>query len=849
MAAAPCAAVADAGASVGAAPHREGGVMRHTTIRPGLTATATQTMQAVEAACARIAPAWPLDRLIAVNPWWGYVGEPIADASAELAALGGARLTMPRAWFRARYSTGGFADRHLAKAIAQLGAPMSVDRVRQLLAEDAPEFPTWRLMTDVVDETRDAVRQGTWREFVAEHVSHVCGAWFGEGQARWPAERDGGLYGLWRGMAAQDAGVRLRMGLRGFREAAAQLPEDPRALLVDGLEELGVPTALRTAYCTALLLSVSGWAAACAFQEWEARLAGRTDDHLIHLLAARLAWELLLFRLAASPALASRWESARQEWPRLAAPIRDAQAVDWVLQQALEVAYQEQSVALLAGGRTASDVTPAAQAVFCIDVRSEVMRRALEGAMPDVATLGFAGFFGLPIAYATDSAERPQLPGLLAATLRVEDAGDGADEAARARRENAALARAWKSFTGAAASAFTAVEATGLGAAVSLVRESLGARAAGFDPLRDTLASATSPLAPRLADTARDGSPVDLAARTKLAAGILRAMSLTHGFARLVALVGHGATTCNNPQAAGLACGACGGQSGEVNARVLAALLNDGAVREALVTQGITVPATTWFVAGLHDTVTDDVTLYDTAAVPASHAADLARFREALVVAGATARRERAPRLGLGAIAHDDARLLATLRRRATDWSEVRPEWALARNAAFVIAPRTRTRGVSLDGRAFLHEYRWQEDAGFGVLELILTAPMVVTNWINLQYHASTVDPVRFGSGDKVLHNVAGGNVGVFEGAGGDLRIGLALQSVHDGTDWVHEPLRLSVFVEAPATAIDGILAKHAVVRQLVEHGWLHLFRIDPVDHHVYRRLATSWVPEGNRAR
>jgi hypothetical protein len=148
---------------------------------------------------------------------------------------------------------------------------------------------------------------------------------------------------------------------------------------------------------------------------------------------------------------------------------------------------------------------------------------------------------------------------------------------------------------------------------------------------------------------------------------------------------------------------------------------------------------------------------------------------------------------------------------------------------------------LDLDGRAFLHEYRWAEDTTHAVLELILTAPMVVTNWINLQYHGSTVDPERFGSGDKVLHNVVGGTIGVFEGAGGDLRIGLAHQSVHDGTDWVHEPLRLSVFVEAPASMIDGIIEKHAVVRQLVVHEWLHLFRIDPVDGAIHRRARSTW--------
>jgi uncharacterized protein YbcC (UPF0753/DUF2309 family) len=64
---------------------------------------------------------------------------------------------------------------------------------------------------------------------------------------------------------------------------------------------------------------------------------------------------------------------------------------------------------------------------------------------------------------------------------------------------------------------------------------------------------------------------------------------------------------------------------------------------------------------------------------------------------------------------------------------------------------------------------------------------------------------------------------------------------VHDGSDWMHEPLRLSVFVEAPAEAIDGIIAKHALVRQLVENGWLHLFRIDPADGDVFRRGAEAW--------
>jgi uncharacterized protein YbcC (UPF0753/DUF2309 family) len=166
----------------------------------------------------------------------------------------------------------------------------------------------------------------------------------------------------------------------------------------------------------------------------------------------------------------------------------------------------------------------------------------------------------------------------------------------------------------------------------------------------------------------------------------------------------------------------------------------------------------------------------------------------------------------------------------------VRPEWGLADNAAFVVAPRRRTLHLDLGGRVFLHDYAWETDEDFATLRLILTAPMVVAHWINLQYLASTVDNRSFGSGNKVLHNVVGGRIGVFEGNGGDLRIGLPLQSLHDGARWRHTPLRLSVFVEAPRDAIDGVIASHEVVRQLVDHGWLHLLQLD-VDGAVHLRL------------
>ena len=167
-----------------------------------------------------------------------------------------------------------------------------------------------------------------------------------------------------------------------------------------------------------------------------------------------------------------------------------------------------------------------------------------------------------------------------------------------------------------------------------------------------------------------------------------------------------------------------------------------------------------------------------------------------------------------------------SLARRSRDWAEVRPEWALAGCKAFIAAPRRRTAGKNLEGRAFLHDYDWKSDRGFGVLELILTAPVVVASWISLQYYGSTVAPAVFGGGNKLLHNVAGG-IGVVEGNGGALRAGLPWQSVHDGERYVHEPLRLSVCIEAPREAMTAILRRHDDVRALFDNRWLHLFALD----------------------
>jgi len=124
-----------------------------------------------------------------------------------------------------------------------------------------------------------------------------------------------------------------------------------------------------------------------------------------------------------------------------------------------------------------------------------------------------------------------------------------------------------------------------------------------------------------------------------------------------------------------------------------------------------------------------------------------------------------------------------------------------------------------------------------------MTAPMVVTSWISLQYYASTVDNRVFGSGNKTLHNVVG-TLGVFEGNGGDLRVGLPWQSVHDGENYQHEPVRLNVMIEAPRDAMTDVLAAHDDVRALCDNGWLHLLSMDDAGHITHRYAGDlTWEP------
>lgn len=751
-------------------------------------------LKAAKAAARAIPPAFPLDATVAVNPFLGQASEDLAVCAARLARVAGIRVTRRRADYAAQVAAGRITEDDLAAALAASVSPLKPAEQGALRAALAVAGPEPEALPTVAGLA--AAATGTdWPGVTARSIGLWAGSHFDRGQALWSPAPGKSAFTAWREWAIHDLTPEVA-GLTGFCAHVAAAPDTPERAILRACERLDMTEAAAETAFHRLLMDLGGWAQHARWLLWQAELAGGSDDTLTDLLAIRLVWEEAL--LAHAPAVAETWRQILAAHGRSLAANGD-EVIDAILQEAAERAHQRRLATALTGPRVRVG-RPALQAAFCIDVRSEVFRRALEGLDARIATHGFAGFFGLPLAHRPHGTDERQahLPVLLTPGLFSQSQGDPASE--QASRIAARTTRAWGRFRQAAVSSFAFVEASGPTYGWKLVRDALGLGGSGL---------ACEPL-PRLE---QELTAVQKAAT---AAAVLKAMSLTRDHAPLVLLIGHGARVTNNPHASAYHCGACGGQTGEVSARLLATLLNDPEARGGLPDHGIELPADTRFLAGLHNTTTDAVTLFD---LPAGEPDPVVAKAVAwLDQAGALARSERALRLP-GASS-------SGLAVRARNWAEVRPEWGLAGCAAFVAAPRGATAGADLGGRAFLHDYDWRGDDGFGTLELILTAPVVVASWISLQYYGSVVAPAVFGGGNKLIHNVTGG-IGVVQGNGGTLRPGLPWQAVHDGEGLAHEPLRLSVLVEAPQAAIIDIFRRHDGVRALFDNGWLHLLVLE----------------------
>lgn len=436
------------------------------------TSAAPDLAEAIELALRAVAPHWPLDRQIAVNPYWGFIDRPFAEAAATLLRLVGGRFTLPRHEYLRAWNAGEISRTALERSIAEIAPALTPEGALAALEVRRPPGAGLPLLSDVLDERSAPGAGPRWRDLITQQVSQYCASYFDEDQADWRRGRDGGLFGGWRSDIRADHAPQLLKHAPEVRARMRDLPVAADAAIAWSIGRLGVPPSQTAEFLQACVLRINGWAGWCAYLGWEAGLAGASDAHLRELLAIRVSWEALLHGAredagSAESAWRERWMRARHAEPP------SLEVWDLIWQRACELDYQDRLIGKLGSARDGgasppAQAPPAAQLVFCIDVRSERLRRALEDVDPELETLGFAGFFGLPIRYAPigTCVSRPQLPGLLAPTLVAsESTGVAGEDAAVARRrahrlENRAV---WRPFERLPSAAFGLVETLGVG--------------------------------------------------------------------------------------------------------------------------------------------------------------------------------------------------------------------------------------------------------------------------------------------------------------------------------------------------------------------------------------------------
>ena len=439
-----------------------------------------------------LSPVWPLNDYVAVNPYLGLADQAFLDAQQTLSSVRDCSLLMPKGYFRSLFEQRRLSQTQIELAFAQcqeeypeLYQGFDCTRLFDEIEEDSQSSEVLRSRFFTVAGAVDRQLGSHWSSHIVNDISRHCAAHFDEGQAIWSSPWRGlSLYEAWH--AAAQIGWRMDLlGLTGFRAFVAQMPATAKEAIPQLLDALGIPQSCWRQFLLCELFSIAGWASFVKYRVREAEFNGERNEDLIGLLAIRLAYDVALKSVPGIPQdlqLCPVQAEFAEATTLLPTPGRDL-LVRYLLQVAAEKSYQsELCQKLLSDSESTVDKKrKALQMVFCIDVRSEVMRRHLESCSDEIETFGFAGFFGvaleyIPFAETTGSA---QCPVLLKPGYRIHESLRDTEEqvASRAildRKTIRASRKSWKSFQTSAVSCFSFVESLGLAYFSKLLTTSFG---------------------------------------------------------------------------------------------------------------------------------------------------------------------------------------------------------------------------------------------------------------------------------------------------------------------------------------------------------------------------------------
>lgn len=742
----------------------------------------------------RLACYWPLPAFIASNPLWDMTEQSFLAVTQALYPLS---LAMPLDFYRQHYQKGLITPKHLQQAIDQI-LP-SLEKNQQIYwHEQALNFSAEHLPASASNILWSAQLGEYQYQNALEWVKSHCLQWliqfFSENMTTQSDPSCTHLLNFWHALALRENPQ--------LREIFSSHEIDFHQQLQRLLKELAIPEHLYLDYFTHIIWQLYGWG---SFIKWlnthpdNPWLSANANIEMLLIMWLSYEWLLKQRSHYIYQAPKASFSSAKQS------SINTFCTLQCIWQTAFELPYQNKIIEHLQQSKAhilKRNSRPKAQAIFCIDTRSEGIRRHLEET-GDYQTFGFAGFFGFAFKLEHACGQQSlQCPALINPNIILKLQTQQASFGLATRKQ---FLNAYSQTKQSLLSPYALFEMLGIWALFKLIAKT-------FIPSKTLKWSDQLLNNPELSNHSLNFDQNLGFSREEAVENaffFLTAIGLTDNFAPTVLICAHQSTSTNNPFAATLDCGACGGNSGIPNAWIAAQVLNDENVRKALNQKGICIPQSTRFLPACHHTTRDEIEVF-TPLADESIQLDLEK-------AALRLREEKQKSLPTK----------RSIKGRESDWSELIPELGLINNRAIIIAPRSLTIGMDLERQTFLHDYDPSLDHDGKILTTILTAPVVVAHWINAQYYFSTVNPNQFGAGNKAIHNVIPG-IGVMSGNLSDLKIGLPEQSIQFQGELMHEPRRLLVVVYAKRKQVEAILQEQPQLASLISGHWIRLEVIEP---------------------